>query len=76
MRHPFRLFAVPLLLIASHAHAGGKPCDALKAEIAAKLDAKDVKAFVLDILPADAESDKKEVGRCEGGTKKIVYTRS
>lgn len=76
MRHPYRLFAVPLLLIATHAHAGAKPCDELKSEIAAKLDAKGVKAYALDTLPVDAAGDGKEVGRCEGGTKKIVYTRS
>ncbi|WP_293368849.1 DUF1161 domain-containing protein [Nevskia sp.] len=76
MRHSYRLFAVPLLLlITALAQAGGKPCEELKSEIAAKLDAKSVKAYTLDILPVDAENDQKEVGRCEGGTKKIVYQR-
>lgn len=67
---------VSLLFAATTAAAAGKPCEDLKAEIAAKLDARGVKAYTLNILPADEPSDRKEVGRCEGGTKKIVYARA
>lgn len=70
------LVAISLLLVTSAAQSAGKPCEELKGEIAAKLDAKGVKGYTLEILPADAVSDLKEVGRCEGGTKKIVYSRS
>ncbi|MDM4764751.1 DUF1161 domain-containing protein [Pelomonas sp. SE-A7] len=55
--------------------AAGKPCEELKSEIAAKLDAKGVKDHVLEVLPLDQASDKKQVGTCEGGTKKIVYAK-
>ena len=53
----------------------GTPCEDLKAEITKKLDAKGVKAYTLDIVAKDKEAEGKVVGSCEGGTKKIVYTR-
>ncbi len=53
-----------------------KPCEELKTEIAAKLDAKGVKGYSLDIVAKDADAaDGKVVGACEGGTKKIVYKK-
>lgn len=53
-----------------------KPCDELKAEIEAKLQAKGVIAYTLEIVPAEEEvKDAKVVGTCEGGTRKIVYKR-
>lgn len=52
-----------------------KPCEELKSEIAAKLDAKGVKAYALDVVASEQAGEQKVVGSCEGGTKKIVYTR-
>lgn len=53
-----------------------KPCEELKAEIAAKLDAKGVKNYQLEIVPNDeVEEDQEVVGSCDGGTKKITYER-
>jgi Protein of unknown function (DUF1161) len=60
---------------ASTAPMGPKACDELKSEIAAKLDAKGVKAYTLDIVAKDQDADGKAVGSCEGGTKKIMYKR-
>jgi hypothetical protein len=57
------------------AQAAGKSCDELKTEIQAKLDAKGVAHYTLEVLDKDAESAGKVVGSCEAGTKKIVYTR-
>lgn len=55
---------------------GAKPCEELKTEIAAKLDAKGVKGYSLEIVAKDADAgDGKVVGTCEGGTKKIVYKK-
>jgi len=54
---------------------GAKACEELKSEIAAKLDAKGVKSYTLDIVAKDADADGKVVGTCEGGAKKIVYKR-
>ncbi len=52
-----------------------KQCEELKSEIAAKLDAKGVKNYQLEIVaPADVK-EQTVVGSCEGGTKKITYKR-
>ena len=70
------LAIVPALFFAAQALAAGKPCDELRSEIAAKIEANGVKEYTLDVLPADQEAtDKKVVGTCEGGTKKIVYAK-
>lgn len=58
----------------THAFAA-KPCEELKVELAARIDANGVKAYTLDIVSADQVGDRKLVGSCEGGTKKIVYAR-
>ncbi len=56
---------------------GAKPCEELKTEIAAKLDAKGVKSYSLDIVAKDADvTDGKAVGTCEAGSKKIVYRKT
>ena len=55
--------------------SAGTPCDEVKTSIAAKLDAKGVKDYTLEVVASEATADKKVVGSCEGGTKKIVYTR-
>jgi hypothetical protein len=53
------------------------PCDEVKTQIAAKLDAKHVVNYTLDVVAADqAAADAKVVGVCESGAKKIVYTRN
>jgi hypothetical protein len=52
-----------------------KPCEELKSEIAAKLDAAGVKNYSLDVVDADKVGDAKVVGSCDGGSKKITYTR-
>ena len=56
---------------------GAKACEDLKSEIAAKLDAKNVKGYSLEIVEKDKETgDAKVVGTCEGGAKKILYSRT
>jgi hypothetical protein len=55
---------------------GAKPCEELKSEIAAKLDAKGVKSYTLDIVAKDADATGKVVGTCEAGSKKIVYSKT
>jgi hypothetical protein len=66
----------PLCVAATPAFAQMKPCEELKSEIAAKLDAKGVKdsASRLAIVPAEEVKDQKVVGSCEAGKKKITYT--
>ena len=69
------LLAVGLLSLAGTALAAGKPCDELKSEIAAKIDAKGASGYSLEVVEKGASTDAKVVGSCEGGTKEIVYKR-
>jgi hypothetical protein len=73
--------SVSLALAASALLAPGvalavKPCEELKQEIAAKLDAKGVAAYTLEIVAPEAVAEgQRVVGSCDGGTHRIVYTR-
>lgn len=77
------LFAVPAL-------ADVLPCETLKARVDAKLQAKGVQTYTLEIVPienpaaataasgvpATEKAGKgKQVGTCDGGTKRLIYTR-
>jgi len=52
-----------------------KSCEELKAEIEAKLKTKGVGGYTLEIIPTDQVKDQKIIGSCEGGSKKISYSR-
>lgn len=52
-----------------------KNCEELKTEIAAKLDAKGVKGYTLEIVATEEVKDQKVIGSCEAGTKKITYKK-
>lgn len=67
--------ALVMLGLSLSAWAQKKPCEELKAEIEAKLKAKGVEKYTLDIVAAADAKDGKVVGSCEGGTKRIVYKR-
>ena len=70
------LLAVGLLSMAGTALAAGKPCEELKSEIAAKIDAKGATGYSLEVEDKGAApSDHTVVGTCEGGTKEIAYKR-
>jgi hypothetical protein len=75
MKPTAALIAVALALAASSTFAAGKPCEELKSEIAAKLDAKKIAGYTLDIVDADKAGDAKVVGTCEGGARKITYAK-
>ena len=49
--------------------------DELKTEIESKLKEKGVQGYSLMIVAADQVKDEKVVGSCEGGSKKIIYSR-
>jgi hypothetical protein len=53
-----------------------KPCEELKDEITKKLDAKGVKGYTLEIVAKDKDAEGKVVGTCDGGTKKIIYSKA
>ncbi|MBI5042151.1 MAG: DUF1161 domain-containing protein [Gammaproteobacteria bacterium] len=64
------------VVLAQPVVAAMKDCEELKTEIAAKLDAKGVKDCTLTVVPAaEIKADAKVVGSCEGGSKRIVYTK-
>ncbi|NBF00741.1 DUF1161 domain-containing protein [Pseudomonas sp. Fl5BN2] len=70
------VLAAALLSLAGTALAAAKPCEELKSEIAAKIDAKGAKHYSLEVVEKGAAADGKVVGTCEAGTKEIVYKRS
>ena len=70
-----RYVVLTAVLACASSAAFATPCDEVKTAIAAKLDAKHVTNYTLEAVPSDQNSDGKVVGTCEGGAKKIVYTR-
>jgi len=71
-----RMAMLLVLALAAAPALARKPCEELKAEIAAKIEKNGVKAYSLEIVPIDAKvEDGKVVGTCDGHTKKIVYRR-
>lgn len=69
------MLAMGLLSAATSAFAA-KSCEELKAEIDAKLKAKGVASYTLEIVDKGSVTDKKVVGSCELGSKEIVYQRT
>jgi hypothetical protein len=70
------LLAMGLLSVASGVFAAGKPCEELKSEIAAKIDANGVSGYTLEVVDnVTPDAGFQVVGSCEGGTKAIVYKR-
>jgi hypothetical protein len=65
-------------------------CDALKARVDAKLQAKGVQTYTLELIPVESSPASavaasgvpaaktikgKEVGTCNGGTMRLIYTK-
>ena len=69
------MLAAMLLLFSINSIAQKKTCEDLKTEIAAKLDAKGVKNYDLKIMGADEVKGETVVGTCDGGTKRVTYTK-
>ncbi len=69
------LFAATAVLLTQAVQAAPKPCDELKAEIAAKLDEKGVKGYEITAVDNDKVGDAKVIGSCDGGSKKLTYVR-
>jgi hypothetical protein len=70
------LLLASILLVTSTPILAAKNCEELKSEIDAKLKAKGVATFTLDVVPTDASVEGQTVGTCDGGLKKIVYKRT
>ncbi|HEK1768331.1 MULTISPECIES: DUF1161 domain-containing protein [Pseudomonas] len=70
-------FAVLASLLTTSALAAVKPCEELKTEIEAKIQAAGVPSYTLEIVPNSEVSDQNMVvGSCDGGTKKIIYQKN
>ncbi|RZI90256.1 MAG: DUF1161 domain-containing protein [Pseudomonas sp.] len=71
--------AIALLasLLATSALAAVKPCEELKAEIEAKIQARGVASYTLEVVANSEVTDQNMVvGSCEGGSKKIIYQKN
>jgi len=57
--------------------AAPKPCEELKAEIEAKIQAQNVSSYTLEVVSNEEVHDQNMVvGTCENGTKKIIYQKN
>ncbi|MFH6566005.1 MULTISPECIES: DUF1161 domain-containing protein [Pseudomonas] len=66
--------AVVCCAMATSALAAPKPCEELKAEIEAKIQANNVSSYTLEIVTTeDVHDENMVVGSCEYGSKKIIY---
>ena len=66
--------AVICCAMATSALAAPKPCEELKAEIEAKIQANNVSSYTLEIVTTeDVHDENMVVGSCEYGSKKIIY---
>ncbi|MGR4872004.1 DUF1161 domain-containing protein [Variovorax sp. LARHSF232] len=70
------LFAAALFLASTASHADNNNCDAIRAQIDAKVRATGVTDFSLAVLEANAQADGRVVGSCDLGTRKIVYQKT
>ena len=67
------LGVVPLIVAVIPVAALARDCDEVKASIDAKIKAKGVMNFVLQIVNGPDVSEGKTVGNCDAGAKRIVY---
>jgi Protein of unknown function (DUF1161) len=67
---------IAMSFTAAPAWSAVKSCDALKTEIEAKIKAKNVKAFSLEVIAAADLKGQAAIGTCDGGKKKIVYKKT
>lgn len=70
-------FIAVLSLLATASMAAPKPCEELKAEIEAKIQAQGVASYTLEIVPnSEVKDPNMVVGTCDGGTRKIIYQKN
>lgn len=75
MNAPQKLLLALALCAATGAAQAGKGCDEVRAAIDAKIQAKGVRGYSLDIVGAADVGSAKVVGHCDGNRKRIVYAR-
>jgi hypothetical protein len=71
------ILAMTCSVLATTALAAPRPCEDLKAEIEAKIQAQGVTSYTLEIVDnLDAKDPSMIVGSCDNGTRKIVYQKN
>ncbi|WP_397450741.1 DUF1161 domain-containing protein [Pseudomonas sp. NA-150] len=68
-----------LMCATASINAFAKPlsCEALKQRIEAKIQARNVTSYTLEIVSnADVHDQNMVVGSCDGGTRKIIYQKN
>ena len=70
------ILASGLILISATSWAAKTPCEELKTKIETKLEGKGIKNYHLQIVAKDTETKNRVVGSCDGGNKKIIYTKA
>nr|WP_314477747.1 DUF1161 domain-containing protein [uncultured Pseudomonas sp.] len=69
--------ALLAFLMTTSALAAVKPCEELKAEIEAKIQAQGVPSYTLEIVPnSEVQDPNMVVGSCDGGARKIIYQKN
>ena len=63
------------MLIASTQAFAFTSCDELKGKIAKNIESKGIKTYSLDVVANAEVGQKKVVGSCDKGSKKIVYSK-
>lgn len=71
----FKLWLIPLTFLAAGAASAASSCGTLRAEIETRIAAAGVTRFAVTTLDANAPATGQVVGRCDLGSKKIVYSR-
>ena len=69
------LGVVPLIVVVIPVVALARDCNEVKAEIDAKIKAKGVANYILQIVDGPDVKEGQIVGSCEVGAKRIVYFR-
>ncbi|MFZ6672995.1 DUF1161 domain-containing protein [Undibacterium sp. Rencai35W] len=72
---PF-ILASSLILISTSSMAAITPCVDIKEKVEKKLEGKGVKNYSLQVVSKDVETKNRVVGVCDGGKKKIIYTKT
>ena len=70
------LRVAPLIVAVVPVAALARDCNEVKAEIDAKIKAKGVTSYALQIVNGAEVNEGKSVGTCDAGAKRIVYFRS
>ncbi|MCU6434167.1 DUF1161 domain-containing protein [Undibacterium sp. Jales W-56] len=70
------ILASSLILMSTSSMAAITPCVDMQEKVEKKLEGKGVKNYSLEVVDKDVPTNNRVVGVCEGGKKKIIYTKT